>query len=347
MVNIGIIGTGRIANDFCLAFKSLSMQNQKLIHQIVAVSSRNLLTAQQFAKQHAISSSFGSYQDMLKESRVDVVYVATPTSQHYEHVKLVLENNKSVLCEKTFTLNFKQGEELVKLARERGLFLMEANWMPFFPIFRRMIDLVNSDTIGRVKYVEANLGFQNNHQVNTGIIDPNLGGGALLACGIYPLSLACLVFNSFPTTVQALSSQFVNGVDETVLCQLQFEMDQVASISTSIGVNLSSEATIHGTKGKIHLNWMCCCPTKLTMTLNGEKDPIVYEEPLWNNISSGFNFPNSEGLAYEIQHVMDCLVDQRVESPIVTLAFTLNMLKLMDGIRQQIGLTYPNESTHK
>ncbi|KAG2392384.1 hypothetical protein C9374_012636 [Naegleria lovaniensis] len=346
LIRFGILGTGRIAHDFCLAFKSMLIQKPHLACKIHGVATRNNLEkSQQFSQLHEIPHAFDSYESMMKHSEIDIIYVATPTSEHYAHVKKCLEHDKSVLCEKTFTLNYEQGQELFEMARKRNLFLMEANWMPFFPLFQKMIQLVRDGTIGQVKLIEASLGFQNNHEMNKGLVDANLGGGALLACGIYPISLCCFVYDCFrPQTVQSVAS-FVNQVDETVSCQLAFSNNsQLANVVTSIGANLKSDATIYGSKGTIHLHPMCCCSLKMSVSLSNSQE-VIYEEPLYNHVNgSNFNFPNSEGLGYEIEHVVECMKSGKIESEIMTHKVTLETLKILDLIRSQIGLKYPQEN---
>ncbi|KAL9649402.1 hypothetical protein ABK040_014312 [Willaertia magna] len=395
--SFGILGTGRIAHDFTLAFQSmikhhhsqinLSSQNQfsALITQckIYGVASRNPLKSQQFAKEHDIPISFSSYESMLNDPNIDIIYVATPNSEHYTNVKLCLENNKSVLCEKTFTLNWNQANELFKIAKERNLFLMEANWMPFFPLFKETKYLIESGVIGKVKLIHAQLGFKNNHELNSGLIENSLGGGALLACGVYPISFVGLMMNDFsPESIQSVAT-FVknnnckdnneidnckennNAVDESVECQFKFSDNRLAHISTSIAAFIDSSATIHGTKGKIHLSDMCCCPTKLTLVKyensseldnsnydnsenqQKEQEIIIEESPLYGNVDfNAFNFPNSEGLAYEIEHVIDCLYKQQIESTIVSSQVTLGTLKIMDQIRKEIGLKFNGEDNY-
>ncbi|EFC43082.1 dimeric dihydrodiol dehydrogenase [Naegleria gruberi] len=353
-VSFGIMGTGRIAHDFSLAFQSMHKfhhENKSTKYEtirecrIYGVASRNSSKSDQFAKEHDIGKSFDSYEKMLQDSNIDIVYVATPNSEHYSNVKLCLESGKSVLCEKTFTLNEKQASELFEMARERKLFLMEANWMPFFPLFKKAKQLIESGEIGQVHLIHAQLGFKNNHVSNSGLIENSLGGGALLACGIYPISFVCMVMNDFsPETIQSIGT-FVNNVDESVECQFKFSGNRIGKVSTSINAFLDSSATIHGSLGKIHLGGMHCCPTKLTWT-NYSKghETIELEEPLYGKTEfSQFNFPNSEGLAYEIEHVIDCLLESKLESEIVSSNVTINTLKIMDKIRSDIGLKFIGE----
>ena len=217
--------------------------------------------------------------------------------------------------------------------------------MPFWPLFGKMRQLIKDGVIGDVEFVKADLGFKNNHEANPGILNLGLGGGALLACGIYPVTLASFVFESEPTEISAYGKLNAStGADETVSMILKYGTTGIASLSTSISAFLDSEAVIFGSKGKIRLDYMHCCPTKLTVCVDG-KEPVVYEDSLPEKVKqSEFNFPNSEGLMYEALHVMQCLVQKKTESEVMPLSKTLANMRTMDEIRRKIGLKFPAES---
>jgi len=332
----GILGTGRIAHDFVTAISVVPQI------QIAAVGSRNESSAQHFAQRHNIPRYYASYEQLVQDSSVDIIYVASPNTFHKEHTLLALNHNKAVLCEKTFTINAAEAEQVVDLATRKNLFLMEANWMPFWPLFIKMRQVISEGLIGEVEFLQANLGFKNNHELNPGLLDPKVGGGALLACGIYPVTLASFLFGDTPTSVTAQAKlNETTGIDETVSIILKYGDKKMASLSTSISNFLDSGATIYGTKGSIRMDQMHCCPTKLTVYVDGE-EPIVYEEPLpTKEPDAVFNFPNSEGLVYEALHVMELVTQAKVESDVMPHSKTVANMRTMDTIRQQIGLELP------
>lgn len=340
VIRWGIMGTGRISHDFVTA-----VRNNVSDCSIVAVGSRRAQNAEDFATLHDIDRSYGSYDELVQDSQVDIVYVGTPPSSHYGNVMLALKHGKHVFCEKTFALNEAQAKEMFELARKDKLFLMEANWMVCFPIIQHLVQLLQDGEIGRVNMVQASLGFRADRANAPALFDAELGGGSLMACGVYGVMLSSLIFGCDPSHVTAVGSVPRSiGVDEQCSAVLAFDQTtttRIAVLSSSIvSENQPCDAVIIGDRGTIRVHGMFCCPTKMTISVSGEEDRVIHEPLPEVSESQVFNFPNSQGLAYEAQHVVDCLKAGLTTSPLVTPELTQGTMRIMDTIRKQIGLQF-------
>ena len=186
MVKMGILGAGKIAGVMAATLREMDSV------ECYAVASRDYDKANAFVKQYGFAKAYGSYEEMVKDSEVELVYVATPHSHHYDHIKLCLEHGKHVLCEKAFTLNAKQAEEVFAMAREKGLLLTEAIWTRYIPMRKRLDDVLASGVIGKPYMLTANLAYVVGDKER--IVKAELGGGALLDLGVYTLNFASMVF---------------------------------------------------------------------------------------------------------------------------------------------------------
>lgn len=195
-VRWGVLATGGIAARFTADVQGLPDA------EVVAVASRTEASARDFAERHGIARAYGSWAELVADDEVDVVYVATPHSAHHAAASLALRAGKHVLCEKAFTLNSREAKELVALARDRGLFLMEAMWTYLNPVVRRLTELVRGGAIGEIRTVQADFGFAGDFAAGHRLRDPDLGGGALLDLGVYPVSFAHLLLGE-PDRIQA------------------------------------------------------------------------------------------------------------------------------------------------
>lgn len=346
-VRWGIIGTGQISHDFVTAMAHDSSSSSSTV---VAVGSRSLDTARLFAERHQIGRHYGSYQDLVDDPEVDIVYVATPPAQHYDNVMLALRHGKHVLCEKSFAMNEAQAREMFECARLNKLFLMEANWMVCFPLIQQLMQVLQDGVIGRVNMLQASIGWRADRDKSPALFDVELGGGSLLAGGVYGVMLACLIFGGTPSSVRAVGSiSQTDHVDEQCSTVLSYDEGsgraRIAVLSSSIvSPHQPTEAVIIGEKGTIRLHGLFCCPTKMTISFashdqSENREEQVFEEPLPEN-PGPFNLPNSEGLAYEAQHVADCVRSGLTVSPLVTPDLTLAVMRIMDTVRQQIGLHF-------
>jgi len=324
MIRWGIIGTGNIANQFAEDFKYVKKG------KLVGVASRTKVKAEKFAEKYGIENSYASYEAMVKDPLIDIVYIATPHTFHKEHTLLALNHNKHVLCEKPFAVNKHEVDEMIQLAKSKNLFLMEAMWMAFQPAFQQVQKWIAEDKIGRIKTIKAEFGFQPPYDLNSRLYNINLAGGTLLDTGIYPLTLALYLFDQEPSVIQAMASIGKSQVDEQLSVNLKFDEDQMAMLSTTFMSEYKDDAFIYGEKGYIHMPnfWYSKVAFLVTKT-----ETIEYK-----NSTPVF------GYAWEADHVNDMLLENRTESNIVTFKRSEKIIKHMDLIRKQIGLKYPFES---
>ena len=323
-VRWGILGTGKIARAFATALKDTPDA------QLAGVGSRNLASAEFFTREFG-GKAYASYGDLVAAPDVDLVYVGTPHPMHYANVRLALEAGKGVLCEKAFTVNRAQAEELVRIARDRNLFLMEAMWTRFLPALAEVRRIVDSGEIGAVRQVNADLGFKAEFGPEHRLMNPVLGGGALLDLGIYPLSMASFFLGPV-SGVTALAEMTETGVDMQTVFTLKHEGGTVSSCACSLRSRTPTELTISGTKGFIRLHDRFHNADALTVTL---VDGTSRSERTLHLPKSG------NGYTHEAQEVGRCLRAGLIESPVMTHEQTLAIMGTLDAIRQQIGLRYP------
>jgi len=330
----GILGPGSIANRFGDDVKPLGD------HSLYAVASRDKAKADAYAAKYGVTKAYGSYEELAADPDVDVIYVATPHPFHKEHSLLALRAGKAVLCEKPFTVNLAEAEEVVAEARSRNVFLMEGIWSRCFPIVRKAKELAASGAIGTPRLIEADFGFKGGDTNEQGVLNignpngrlfaPALAGGGLMDVGIYPVSLAQMFFGT-PDKVAAVATLGTTGVDENTGILLHFPNGSIGVLHTSLQVSTVMKATILGTQGRIEIHAPWWCPKVLTVYRNGQ-EPETITEPFQGG-----------GFQFEAAHVAECLRAGKTESPLITLDETLSVMKTLDAIRAEIGLKYPME----
>jgi len=320
----GIIGTGSIAHKFATGLGACADA------ELVAVGSRRQKTADKFASEFNVPHRHASYEALAADADVDAVYIATPHAMHKEDSILCLDAGKAVLCEKPFAINAREAKEVIRLARKKKLFLMEAMWSRFQPVQVKVRELVAAGAIGEVRMVQSDFGFRAGLDPKGRLFDPHLGGGALLDVGVYNISLASMLFGP-PTEVKALAHLGETGVDEQAAVILIHEGGRLAVSSTAIRTTTLHEAVILGTTGWIRIDKPWWRSGGLTLTVHGKGDTHI-DTPMTSN---GYN--------YEAGEVMSCLAAHRLESDVMPLGETLSIMKTMDRIRAQWGLKYPME----
>jgi len=330
----GILGAGSIANRFSSDVKPLAD------HKLLAVGSRDATRANTFADKYGVPNRHTRYEDLVADPEVDVVYVATPHNFHKEHALLALDHGKAVLCEKPFTINRGEAEVIVKAARAKNLFVMEGMWSRCFPIWAKVRAILKEGAIGKPRLLIADFGFGAGKTGDDGkltdvnpkgrLFDRALGGGALMDVGVYPVSLAHMLFGT-PDNVAAVATLGHTGVDENTGMLLHFPDGAVAVTCTSIQTTTPFLATILGSSGSIEVHSPWWRPNALTLHRDGqaaERIEIPFE---------------GEGFQFEAQHVAACLRAGKKESDIIPLDESLAIMKTLDNLRAQIGLKYPME----
>ena len=319
-VRWGILGTGKIARTFATALTETPDA------QLAGVGSRNADSAADFARTFG-GRAYGSYEELVHAADVDLVYVATPHPMHYENVRLALEAGKGVLCEKAFTVNRREAEDLVRRARDKGLFLMEAMWTRFLPAFAEVRRIVDAGEIGAVRQVNADLGFKADLAPEHRVLNPALGGGALLDLGIYPLSIALALLGPVET-VLAQADIGPTGVDEQTGILLRHEGGGMSVCSCSLRARLPSELTIAGERGHVRMN---------TMFYRTQTVTVARADGIARTVPTPYL---GNGYVHEIIEAQRCWRAGLVESPGMTHADTLALMGVMDEVRRQIGLAY-------
>ncbi|PJJ79175.1 Gfo/Idh/MocA family protein [Mucilaginibacter auburnensis] len=319
----GILGTGYIARRFASDLKLAEGA------ELAAIGSRSLTSAQQFADEYPVANCFGSYDEVAQCPDVDVVYVATPHTLHYENTLMCLNGGKAVLCEKPFAINKRDTEAMINLAREKKLFLMDALWTKFHPHYLKMLDMVKSGKLGDVKIVFSNFGYVVTPQHSTRLLDPALGGGSILDIGIYNIFTAFDVLG-MPDKIDVNAVATDGGVDEQCSVVFTYDNGAMASLYSSFRTTLATEAEVCGTKARVKLT-----PDFYTASANVE----LYGE---NGIKELIEVEreNGFGYQYEARHVNECLRAGLTESPVVSHSYTLKLMVLLDKIRGLAGIRY-------
>jgi predicted dehydrogenase len=299
--------------------------------EIAAVGSRSQEAADAFGDRFGIPHRHAGYQALADDSDVDLVYIATPHALHHENSILCLQAGKGVLCEKPFTINRREAEDVIAIARTRKLFLMEAMWTRFIPAVQQALRWVEAGEIGDVRTVDASFGFRADPAEGGPLFDPALGGGSLLDVGIYPITLAHMVFGGLPSRIESKSIIGKSGVDEQASLELEFDGGGVARLNCAITAEMPGDAYIAGTEGTIRLHDSFWNATRVSIQ-RGHGAPEVHEFPLAHN-----------GYEYEAHAAQECFRAGEMECETMPHAATLEVLDIMDAARAQWGLKYPME----
>jgi predicted dehydrogenase len=322
----GILGTGKIARVFAQALITLPEA------EIVAVGSRTQESADVFANEFNIPARHSSYEKLAKDPKVDVIYISTPHNLHAQNTILCLNSGKSVLCEKPFTVNANEAREVVKVAREKKLFLMEAMWARFIPMYSKVKEWISQDIIGEIRMLTADFGFDFGWQPEGRALNPDLAGGALLDVGIYPISFAFWIFGKKPERITSIAYIGTTGVDEQNAMIFGYERGRIAVLTSACQTITQKEAFIAGTKGliKIHTPFWRSQRAQIIKNDKEEFIDVPYE-------GNGYN--------YQAVEVMNCLLEGKLESSIMPLDESIIIMETMDEIRDQWNLKYPFEKT--
>ncbi len=315
----GVLGAGSIAKRFCDDASPLNG------HKFQAVGSRDQAKADAFADKYQMPDRHNSYEALVANPNVDVIYVATPHNFHKEHALLALDAGKAVLCEKPFTINRGEAEVVVARAREKNLFLMEGMWSRCFPAMAKVRELVKDGVIGEPRMLQADFGFRSGVNPEGRLFNLALGGGGLMDVGVYCVSLASMFFGE-PSRIASLATIGETGVDEQAGMLLGYENGALSVLSTAIRTNTPHEAVLMGTDGHLKIAGPWWKPAKVIA--KGE----TYDFPM-----------DGGGFQYEAEHVAECLRQGLTESPLMPLDETLSIMGTLDALRAQFGIKYPME----
>ena len=325
----GILSTGWIAKKFA---EGLSVLPDA---EIVAVGSRAQETADAFGDEYGVPHRHASYEALVGDQDVDVIYIGTPHPFHKDNAILSLEAGKAVLLEKPFTINAGEAEKVIALAREKGLFLMEAMWSRYIPIIVKLRELLAEGAIGEVRMLTADLGFRSEFDPKSRLFNLELGGGALLDVGIYPISFASMVLGT-PARIASMAHLGQTGVDEQAGIVFGYDGGQLAILHTALQTSTAIEATVMGTKGKIRVHSPWYYGTTLTLSIEERDDKVISDEVI--------SLPyEGNGYNFEAAEVNERLREGKLESDVMPLDETLAIMQTLDTIRAQWGFKYPME----
>ncbi|HDZ03882.1 hypothetical protein LCGC14_0199440 [marine sediment metagenome] len=323
MIKWGIVGAGNIAHSFS---KDLALVNDG---KLVSVASRNLEKAQVFADEYGAPNAFGSYEELFKSNTVDVIYLATPHTSHADLSIAAMKAGNAVLCEKPMGVNKPEVVEMVKVAKDNNVFLMEALWSRFNPTIKKVKELVDNGTIGDIGYLHADFAFYAlDREENGRLLNPDLAGGSLLDIGIYPIFLAYLMLG-MPKDIKASANFYKTGVE--MQCSMIFNYDNAQAILYS-GLNSDSEkkAEIAGSKGSIFIHPRWHETTGYTIEKDGESTS--------NEVGK-----MGKGYVHEIEEVQNCLTSGKKQSDLWSHQNSLDLIEIMDSVRKLTGIVFPFE----
>lgn len=318
----GILGAGKMSAKFTTGLKLLPNAG------LYSVGSRDLQRSEHFARSNGYQKSFGSYEEFASDPELDIVYIATHHTSHYENTLLCLNSGKHVLCEKAFSINHSEVSEMVDLARKKRLFLMEALWPPFQPFYGKAKEILQTGVLGKVTNMHAWFSFRPPYDPDDRKFNLALGGGSLLDIGIYPV-IDCLTFMGVPDEVKAVASFAPTGSEESLNAVFRYNDGRLASLYSSFRTNTGIGCTLYCENGN------------MTVTRGRDMNQHVYLD-LNGQERQEFTFsPEAMGYQWEAEEVMRCLDAGLSESPVVPLNFSLGLMKTLDRIRESAGIVYP------
>ena len=323
MLKVGILGAGGIA---CAMAKTISQMPSACCF---AVASRDMEKARKFAEKWGIKKAYGSYEEMLSDPGVDLVYVATPHSHHYPHVRLCLEHGKHVLCEKAFTVNAAQARELFRIAKDKRLLLTEAMWTRYLPMRGTINEVLRSGIVGKPWLLTANLGYMISDVER--LKEPSLAGGALLDVGVYPLNFAAMVFGNDPVSIQGSAVLSDKGVDRQDSITLRYADGRMAVLNATMMGMSDRRGVIDCDNGMLEI-----------VNINCPQELRVYNRE--RVLIASYRAPKCiTGYEYEVEACIRALDAGGIECPLMPHAETVRMMEWMDGLRAQFGVRYPEE----
>jgi len=318
----GILAPGKMSAKFTRGLKLL----EKV--ELYAVGSRDLKRAKQFAEEFGFKKYYGSYEELTDDGEVDVIYIASPHSHHFEHTLMCLKNKKAVICEKAFALNSMEVKAMISEAEKQKVFLMEALWPPFQPIYRKTKEILLGGEPGKIIHLNARFSFQAPYDPIDRKFNLELGGGSLLDIGIYPV-IDALYFMGVPSEVIAKASFTETGSEESISIVFGYDDGRMATIYSSFRTAGGIGCDILCENGNLHFSRGRDMSQQLNVALNGKENK---EYSL---------LPDGMGYQFEAMEVMKCLEEGKIQSDIVPHLFSLNLMNTLDRIRQAAGIVFP------
>lgn len=322
-MRVGIIGAGSIATSMARTLSGMTSASK------YAIASRSIEKAEKFKTDYGFEKAYGSYAELLADPDVDIIYIATPHSEHYENMKACIAAGKSVLCEKAFTRNAKEAKEILALAEEKGVVVTEAIWTRYMPSRKIINDLLDKGVIGKVTSLTANL-----HYVIKGVkrlIDPALAGGALLDVGVYPINFAMMHFGHDIERVESSCSKTDTGVDATDSITIYYKDGRTAFLNAGMLSRSDRHGIFFGDNGY--------------MVVDNINDPLrIQIFDMGDNLVDDISVPEQiTGYEYQVEELMETIKAGKLECESMPHAETIRVMEFMDDLRKSWGVTYPGE----
>lgn len=322
-MRVGFIGAGIMSEKMALTISKLEGI------YCYAVAAREKERAKVFSEKYDFQVFYGSYEELVEDENVDLVYIATPHSHHYEHAKLALENNKHVLCEKAFMVNYKQANEIIQLARYKKLVVADAIWTRYMPSKKIILDILESEVLGEISSVSANLGY--NIQDSNRISNPELAGGALLDVGIYPINFVCMFLGTEIQEIISTCNKSDKGVDLQNTIIFKYQNGIVANIHSTVKCATEQYGTIYGTKGFL-----------LVKNINNIDYIGIYD--LERKLLKEYKIPEQiSGYEYELLSIKNAIEMKQVECVEMPHSEILTIMRILDEIRDSWNMKFPFE----
>ena len=318
----GILTAGKMSAKFVRALKLLENAD------IYAVGASDIAKAKLFATEYGIKKYYGNYEELASDPEVEVVYIASPHSYHFEHTMLCLKNRKAVLCEKAFSLNASEVQSMINEARKQNVFLMEALWPQFQPLYKKTKELLLKGEIGQLVHIDAKFGFQPPCNPSERKFNLALGGGSLLDIGIYPIN-DVLYFMGVPDDITAKATFTDFGVENSINIIFGFKDGRTATILSTFKADTGIGCTLYGENGNLSFSRGRDMSQQLTLTVNG-KIPVVFSLT-----------PEGMGYHFEAKEVMRCIDKGKIESPVVSHSYSLELMTILDKVRNEAGIIFP------
>ena len=319
--NWAILGCGKIARKFVQDLSLL--ENAKLY----AAASRNLDNAKEFANDLGFEKAYGSYKEMVQDPEVDIVYIATPHAMHMEHSILCMEHKKAVLCEKAFAMNTKEVDRMIRVSKENSTFLMEAFWTIFSAKFLKVLELSKEEGLGQLKFVKSDFMFKADFDPDKRLYNIDLGAGSLLDIGIYPIFRSLMLLGK-PTSIKTMANIRSNGVEDSISMLFGYQNGAMAVLTSSFESSCHNETEL-------------CFEHGFIKFIREPEFPILIERA---EFKKEIHIEQPKGMGYELEakHVMECLDQGLIESPVLPLSISRELMEIMDAVRKDAGIVFPN-----
>ncbi|WP_310603838.1 Gfo/Idh/MocA family protein [Anaerosporobacter sp.] len=324
-MKFGILGAGNIAQTMANTISKMAGIES------YAVASRDISKANAFATKNGFKKAYGSYEELVQDEEVELIYIATPHSHHYMQAKLCIEHGKPVLCEKAFTATAKQAKEILALAKEKNVFITEAIWTRYMPSRERIQTIIESGMIGRVTSITANLGYAIPEKGRLG--DPELAGGALLDLGVYPINFAHMIFGSDYSEVSSTALLTDRGVDSMNSITLSYTDGKMATLHSTFHARTNRMGVVSGTEGYMEIQNINNCEE---IRVYNSREELIQKEEFQDQIT---------GYEYEVEACVEAMKNGQIECAQMPHAETIRIMELMDSLRKQWGVIYPWDET--